>query len=116
MASTMWDFFVSYILPIVSTLLGGALLWLSKLLKDKFGLQIEAAQRDALQTALTNAAGLILSKVGGKLDETNVGPNSPIVRSAVDYVLRSAPEALDYFGLSPTDIAEKIQAKMGLHS
>ncbi|CZT36377.1 hypothetical protein [Rhizobium sp. 9140] len=56
------------------------------------GIQIEAKHRDALQSALANGAKLLLQP-GGSADD------------AIDYVLRSVPDALKRFGkLSRPDI------------
>ena len=88
--------------------------WLANLLRVKFGLQIEEQHRNALQTALTNAAGLAIAKgadltAGKKLDVKSVP-----VSAAVDYVVAAVPDALKYFGITPDAVAEKIAAKLGV--
>lgn len=94
--------------------------WLKKKLNltdaeaDKLGLEIDAKHREALQTALTNAAGLALNKLGNDLKGRTVDVRSEAVAGAIDTVFKSAPDAVAYFGLQnkPSLIAEKIVAKL----
>lgn len=76
------------------------------------GIKIEDSQRQALQTALTNGAALVLNKLENKLQGKTVTTGSPGVDDAVNYVLKSAPAAVAKFGLTPAELREKIIAKV----
>lgn len=83
-----------------------------ELVRRKLNLSISAEHRDALQRALTNAAGLALNSLGNKLDGKTVNVKSPEVAQAVNYVAKAAPDALAHFGLTPQALEEKIVAKI----
>jgi hypothetical protein len=79
------------------------------------GIQVEAKHRDALQTALTNGAGLLIQELGASaatVKGLNVGNNA--AAKAIDYVLKASPDAIKYFDRGPDSIAKKLEAKLGL--
>lgn len=81
---------VTAIAPILATLLVAALTkWMQKM-----GVDIEAKNRDALQSALANAA--MVAVKGGS------------ARQGVDYVKSSVPDAVKRFGLDDAKIEELI--------
>lgn len=110
------NFIIQWVLPGAVVLIGGLVTWVVELIRRRTGLQIEQQYRDAFQTALTNAAGLALTALGGKLGGAKISINNPAVREAVSYVLRSAPDAIEKFGLKdkPQELAEKVVAKLGV--
>lgn len=93
--------------------IAAAVAYAANLLRQKFKIEIEANHRDALQTALTNAAGLVIAKVGSVAETVKVGTGTPALDEGVTYVLKAAPDALAYFGLQPDAIREKLVAKLG---
>lgn len=101
-----------YVLAVVSVLATAIVGWLAELLRRKFNLDIEAAHRDALQTALTNGAGLIAGKIGGALAGRTIDLKSVLLAEAVNYVLQAVPDAVRHFGVTPELLAEKILAKL----
>jgi len=74
-------------------------------------LDIEANHRQAYQTALANAAGALMMRVGtdGKV---NIDVKNKAIADVTNMVIRSVPDAINYFGISPQSIAEKILAKI----
>lgn len=78
------------------------------------GLNTDAAHRDALQTALTNAAGLALNRLGNELKGKTIDLRNPAINEAVATVLRSVPDAVEHFGLTnkPDELAQKVIAKL----
>ncbi|CZT33010.1 hypothetical protein [Rhizobium sp. 9140] len=94
----MKELIMSQLLPqVFDFLILGLLAMTSLMAKRWFGINIEAKHRDALQSALANGARLLLQP-GGTLDD------------AVDYVLRSVPDALKRFGkTSHDDIRELLE-------
>lgn len=87
-----------YIDAIVSALIIGLVGIVLELLRRKLGISIEDSQRDALQTALTNGAGLALTKLGNTLDGRTLSTGHAAIDEAVNHVLRSAPGAVARFG------------------
>jgi hypothetical protein len=113
--SALWAIFVPYILPVAGTVISALLGWVLTRVGKKFGLQIENSRRDAFQTALTNATGLLIQRLGSRAASAiHLDVKSPAVASAIAYVERSAPDAIAKFGVTPEAIAMKIEAKLGL--
>lgn len=94
--------------PVVAMIVGV----LAELARRKFNLDIEASHRDALQTAITNGAGLALNRLGNTLQGKTIGVGNAAVAAGVNYVLKGAPDALRKFGLSEADVARMIEAKL----
>jgi hypothetical protein len=105
----VWKPYVVEIVQIAAFAIVGLL---AELARRKFNLSIEESHRNALQTAITNAAGLALNKLGNSLQGKKVEIGSPIIAEAVNYVAKSAPDAMAKFGLSPEDLREKVVAKI----
>lgn len=68
----------------------------------KMGIDIEAQHRDALQSALTNAAMLALAR--------GAGVGAPL--AAIEYVRHSVPDAVKAFALDDHRIAELLLPKI----
>ena len=102
---------VPILMPVIIVIVTGlatlASAALVKLMR-KLGLDEEALNREALQSALTNAAMLAIAR-GVKL-QPGVMPTVPAV--AIEYVLRSTPDAVAKFGLTPERIADMIVPKI----
>ncbi len=101
-----------YLLALVSVIATAIVGWLAELLRRKFNLDIDAAHREALQTALTNGAGLLLGKIGAAAAGRTLDFKSAALAEAVNYVLQAVPDAIRYFGITPEAVAEKLQAKL----
>lgn len=101
-----------YLLAVVSVVATAIVGWLAELLRRKFNLDIDASHRDALQTALTNGAGLLLGKIGGAASGRKLDLKSVVLAEAVNYVLQAVPDAIRHFGITPESLAEKILAKL----
>lgn len=88
---------------------------------ERNGLDIEANHREALQSALTNAAQVALQRaLGGSTPPTiragdkvgqYVGPVEivPNVGAGIDYVLKSVPDALNAFKLDTGRIRDLLE-------
>lgn len=102
----MWETYLQIFAPVLSVLVGilvtagipAVFRWMNKL-----GLDVEARHRDALQSALQNAAMLALARAGVK---------GAIPFEAVEYVRQSVPDAVRKFGLDDQKIIELIQPKV----
>lgn len=111
-AGSIFGAWKPYIVELAGIAVAAIVGLLAELVRRVFGLAIERQHRDALQTALTNAAGLALNKLGNTLDGKVIDVKNVHVAAAVDYVSRAAPAALAKFGLGPHEIAERILAKL----
>jgi hypothetical protein len=95
--------------------------WLTKVFNDRAGLQnnasvlaIEGQARDTLQSALTNAAGLLVMKLGPQLDGMKLDVKSPMIADAVNTVNKLAGDAVTRFGITPDTVGALIIAKVGV--
>jgi len=120
-AGGAWNAFVTPLIPSIAAAAGivitglatMAMAWLSKKL-NLANLEMDAHHRDALQTAVTNAAGLALNSLGNNIQGKTVDVQSPEIANAVRVAMSNAPDAIKYFKLDqkPEKIAEKILAKL----
>lgn len=95
--------------------------FLTKVLNDKMNLSgnasilaIEGQARDTLQSALTNAAGLLVMKLGPSLDKMTIDVKSPLVADAINTVNKLAGDSVARFGITPETIGALIIAKVGV--
>lgn len=109
-----YDIFLAYVLPIIGIVATAAVGVVAKKVTDWTGIKIEDSYRDSLQTALTNAAGLMIEQLGKDAKGMKIDLKNPIFAAAVRYVQNAAPGALKKFGLGPDAVAEKIKAKLGV--
>lgn len=109
-----------YVVEILAALIAAGLGWVLNKIRERTGLEINAQHRATLQATLTNVVGLLIAK--GEIAASNVKINvgSPAINEAVTYVLKSAPDALKYFGIDAStpegaaSLREKIVAKIGV--
>ena len=101
-----------YLLTVVSVIATAIVGWLAELLRRKFNLDIDAAHREALQTALANGAGLLIGRAGNAVAGKKLDLKSAMLAEAVNYVLQAVPDAIRHFGITPEAVAEKLQAKL----
>ncbi len=101
-----------YLLAVVSVIATAVVGWRAELLRRKCNLDIEAAHREALQTALTNGAGLLIGKAGNAVAGKKLDLKSAALAEAVNYVIQAVPDAIRHFGITPEAVAEKLQAKL----
>lgn len=81
--------------------IGSILMGLATLyLKQRWGIDLDAARRASFQTASTNAAGLYATT--GDMSR------------AVEYLKDAAPDAIKHFDITAAQLPEKIQAKAGI--
>lgn len=106
----IWSGIVPYIVAAIGALISAAVGWLIYLVNKKLGISIDDSMRSSLQTAATNAAGLVLNKLGNQLAGTKIDVKNQYVAEAVNYVLTAAPDAIKHFGLTPDLVAQKILA------
>lgn len=82
------------ILPIVATIVTALIGWAAAQARARWGIEIEARQREALHSALMTGAQLALARLGPQATQ------SALTAAAVEYAERSVPGAMA--GLKPT--------------
>lgn len=116
--SAIFEIVRPFLVEIASVVISAAVLWLVGTVKAKFNIEIDARHRDALQAALTNAAGLVINRAGGMAGALALPTRNPLIIEGVDYVVKSAPDALKHFGITPDSasavLAQKLEAKIGV--
>jgi cytochrome bd-type quinol oxidase subunit 2 len=103
-------YFAAFISIAVTAVLG----WLAALLKAKFGLDIDAAQRASLHEAAMTGVTKAVAAVEGTLGTKAYNVGSPIVTTAIAWMEKSVPDAIAHFGLGPDALASLVLSKIGL--
>lgn len=109
------EWFLGFIDPVLDTvvtaIVGVVVGWIGVMAHRFLGITLEQRHRDALQTTLTNAAGLVLAKIGRN---QTISPRDVKNAGGVEYVEKGSPDALANFDLTgkEDEIAEKIIAKI----
>lgn len=106
--------FRPYLIELAGIFIAALAAWLFKLIREKLGLDIEARHREAFQTALTQAAGLLISRLGSGSLAARLPMDSPGIIDGVAYVQSAVPDAVARFSLEPHVISEKLTAKIGV--
>ena len=111
----VWDAVQPVVVTVAATATTAIVGWLLAELKAKWNIDVDQAHRDALQTALTNAAGFVWAKTRATVPD-HFDVKSPLVAEGIRYVIASAPGALAHFGLTSDQIATKLVAKLGVQA
>ena len=111
--SSLYELLSTFLMPLAGVIGAAIAGWLANLLRVKFNLDIEQRHREALQTAITNAVGLAISKGATLTAGKTIDVGNPAVAAALNYALAAVPDAIKYFGLTPEAVANKIAAKLG---
>lgn len=90
----------------VTALIAALVGWVVIVIKNKFGLDIEAAHRDALTQFLQRQASSLVAQGAVKLSGVKIEVQNDALAAAANTALNAIPDALNFFGLTP----EKIQA------
>ena len=109
--SDLWPGAQASVVGVVGAVMSGLMAWVANMLKTRLGVTLDDSLRNALQTATTNAAGLVLNQVGNelrgvKLDIGQVG------NDVIKYVLENVPQATAHFKLDSERVAQMILAKV----
>jgi hypothetical protein len=98
-----------YLVELVAIVIAGAVAWATKKFHDLTGITIEAKHREALQSALNNGAKLIIDRIPAT---GTIDVKSPAMATAINYVIKSVPDAVAFFGLTPERIGELLKPKL----
>jgi hypothetical protein len=109
--SEPWSAIQTWLLTVVGTIVSSLIGWVSTTLNKKLGISIDDSLRNALQTATTNAAGLVLNKIGNQL-QGQVLDLGHVGNDVVQYVINNVPDAVSHFQLDPERVKNMILAKV----
>ena len=112
--SNLVEFLVQIIFLVVSGVIATFLPIILARLAKKFKLEIEQEKRDSLQTTLTNAAAGLIKRLGDEAVNLKVDVKDPNLAEAVKRVLRGAPDAVKWAGLTEQEIAKRVLEKVVL--
>ncbi len=91
------------LLQLIGAALGAALLWLSRVAKERWGIEVEARHREALHSALFSGVRAALAR----------GLNGQAaIEAAVAYAARSVPDALAKLGPSSEVLSDLASSKL----
>ncbi len=106
----------SVVMPLAVTVLSGVasamITWAAAVFARKTGVFIEARDRESLHSAIVSGINLAVAKTGQVAVIPKVQVNNPFTRIALEYVLRSVPDAVKRFNLSQARIEQMILAKL----
>lgn len=101
-----------YVMEVTSVAIAGLVGWAARRVHQLTGLNIEARHREALQSALENGARLVLDRLTRSASGRTVPVGNAILEDGVEYVLRSVPDAVRFFGLTPQRLGELLRPKL----
>lgn len=102
-----------YLLMAFSALVATILGFLTKVIHDKFGIDIQAKDREAIHRAAMTGIASGLALAGKKANEVQVDVRSPLIKSTVDWIQRSVPDATKRLGVTPEKLEKVALAKLG---
>ena len=109
--SEPWSAIQTWLLTVVGTVVSSLIGYVSTTLNKKLGISIDDSLRNALQTATTNAAGLVLNKIGNQL-QGQVLDIGAVGNDVVQYVIKNVPDAVGHFQLDEERVKNMILAKV----
>lgn len=112
-AGPIFEIVRPYIVEIVSGAVLALLTWVAALFQRWTGIQIEARHRDALHSAAMTGVSSALTKAGYRLNDLTVSTRSYVLTDAANWVVKSVPDAVTYFGLGPDKVAAIVESKLG---
>lgn len=86
--------------------------WVAKRIGDKFKLDTDSEVRYLIDSVAYSAVNFALIQLKQKGQKFTPSVHNEVVANAVNYVIRSAPEALAYFGITEQRLREIIEARL----
>lgn len=100
LTGSLQDIINGAVTAVIAALVG----WVIIVIKSKFGLDIEAAHRDALTTFLQRQASALIAQGAVKLSGVKIEVQNDALAAAANTALGAIPDALKFFGLTPAKI------------
>lgn len=102
------DAVAPYVDAAVNALILAAVGWGLAWFRQKTGLEVDQAHRDALVTALQRQAGSLIADGEAKMSGLKVTVGNAALAKAANEALRAVPDAAKHFGLTPENVAARI--------
>lgn len=102
------DSLAQIILTLISGLVSIGLGWLGYIVKNKWGIDIEAKHREALRAFIDRQAASLVADGAVWLKGVRVEVNNQFLAAAAETALQAVPEARKFFGLDDSRIANMI--------
>lgn len=96
------------VLPLLTSVAMGAMTWVAGMIATHFHVQISDANRQLVETAISNGIAYAQSKAAP--NETLSAPAT--VAAAVGYVLPKIPSALAWLKITPASLEQLITARL----
>jgi hypothetical protein len=103
---------LQYVNAGVSGLLALGLGWLGLILKNKWGIEIDAKQRELLAAFLSRQAASLVADGFVRINQLKVLVDHPALVAAARTALTAIPDALKHFGLTPDKLEAMIVDKI----
>lgn len=113
-AASIYDTAVPYVLTALSAIVSGILAWLAALFQRWTGIRIEAEHREALHSAAMSGVAAALTKFRVNAEQVRFEVNSPVVAEAVEWMLRSVPDAIKALGVTPEALQKLVLSKISI--
>jgi hypothetical protein len=110
----LWGSIRPVIVDLIGIVVLGVLGWISKIIHDRFGIEIEAKHREALQTAAVNGINMALGRFDPKIENLSIDVKNKLIADAMSYMIKAVPDAITYFKLDQkTDVLrDLLKAKL----
>lgn len=89
-----------FLVDLLGVLVAAALGYVTMTIKSRFGIEIEAKHREALHSAAVTGINMALGQLGGRVDNLSIDVKNKLLADALNYVVKGAPQAVEYFGLN----------------
>jgi hypothetical protein len=110
----LYEIVAPYVFMLVSAVVVGLLTWITNLVKQWTGIQIQAKHREAIHSAAMTGVAAGLARARVKASEVTFDVKSVVIKEAVDWAYKSVPDALKALGVGPDKLAELAASKLTL--
>lgn len=104
--------FAPYVDALANGLIMLAIGWVAYWLKQKYGIDVDAGHRNAIQTWAQNQAAALIAQGMAKADGLKIHVNSTALANAANSLLVRVPDAAKHFGLTPEKARDIIFDKL----
>lgn len=108
----LWDGLVPYVIAAVGAVISVLSTWAVWRFQQLTGMKLDENARNSLQTAGTTAANLIINQLGAEAHKVDIDVGNANIATGINYVEKSAPDAIKRLGATPEVLANIVRAKL----
>jgi len=108
-----WAALVPYLAAAAGAIITTCAGWITYIMRTKFNIEIDNSLSQRLQQSALNAATAAIAQVEGPINNIKIDVDSPLVAYGVNYLNTHAKETVGHFKMTPVQVAELVQAKLG---